>query len=188
MLYILCCYSNVLYESLLLDYIHTSYSIRVFAVGFSWLISERWILSLISLCKCVFASSSLLLQSHSYFSLMPFSLPPPPFISLSPADPEWSLHDCAERPCSGLYIWGWHVRFSGAAKPGDAFKSQQLPLPWAKAYSFCGLIGLPAKRVGNFAQLPQGLHFTCEFASSHVQITSLGWTDKMLLRFWGTCV
>lgn len=93
------------------------------------------------------------------------ALPPLPCIPVFPADPERSFHDSAERPCGGLYIWGCHVRFSGAAKLGDAFKSQQLPLPRAKAYRFCGLAGLPAERVGNFTQLPQGLHITCECTS-----------------------
>lgn len=85
-----------------------------------------------------------------------------PMLFCFPADSERSLHDCAEWPCSGLYIWGCHVRFGGAAKPGDAFKSQQFSLPWTKAYSFCGLAGLPSERVGDFTQLPQGLHLTCK--------------------------
>lgn len=101
-----------------------------------------------------------------FFLILCFFSPPLPRVPLFPTDPEWSLHDSAKRPCSGLYIWGCHVRFSGAAKLGDAFKSQQLPLPRAKAYSFCGLAGLPSERVGNFTQLPQGLHLTCECTTS----------------------
>ena len=130
----------------------------------------------------------------SFLSLSPpFSRAP-----LFPADPEWSLHDSAERPCSGLYIWGCHVRISGAAKLGDAFKSQQLPLPRAQAYSLCGLAGLPSKRVGNFTQLPQSLHLTCECLSSPVVEKKIRkkikshlaneamtfWVPGMLKRFW----
>ena len=122
----------------------------------------------------------LFLCSLSTLLLIPFSLlsPPSPFVPLFPADPERSLHDSAERPCGGLYIWGCHVRFSGAAKLGDAFKSQQLPLPRAKANCFCGLAGLPAKRVGNFTQLPQGLHITCECTSPLPQETRLNQTPR----------
>lgn len=118
----------------------------------------------LNVCLSLCVSSSVL-YLHSSWSLSLCSPPPPPFVPLFPADPEWSFHDSAERPCGGLYIWGCHVRFGGAAKLGDAFKSQQLPLPRAKANCFCGLAGLPAKRVGNFTQLPQGLHITCECTS-----------------------
>lgn len=113
-------------------------------------------------CVCLFLTSlsALFLIHLSLCSSLPLPRVPP-------ADPQRSLHDSAERPCGGLYIWGCHVRFSGAAKLGDAFKSQQLPLPRAKAYSVCGLAGLPAERVGDFTQLPQGLHLTCECTSSH---------------------
>lgn len=95
----------------------------------------------------------------------PFSLiflPSPSCVLFHPlnpsADSQRSLHDGAERPCGGLYIWGCHVRFGGAAKLGDAFKSQQLPLSRAETYRVCGFAGLPAAGVGNLAQLPQGLH------------------------------
>lgn len=140
------------------------------------------------LCLSLCVSSSLLClhSSSSLFSLLFCPLP----ASLCSADPEWSLHDSTERPCSGLYIWGCHVRFSGAAKLGDAFKSQQLPLPWAKAYSVCGLAGLPAERVGDFTQLPQGLHLTCEYTSSLPWETHLNQnlcSTNEALTFWVTC-
>lgn len=50
-----------------------------------------------------------------------------PLLFLLSADAERGVHDGTERTCSGLYIWRCHVRFSGAAKLGDAFKSKQLP-------------------------------------------------------------
>ncbi len=116
-------------------------------------------LTYIFLCVCVCLCVSL---PHPFLS----ALLPLPCIPLFPADPERSLYDSAERPCGGLYIWRCHVRFSGAAKLGDAFKSQQLSLSRAQADSLCGFAGLPAERVGNFTQLPQSLHITCECTSS----------------------
>ena len=84
------------------------------------------------------------------------------------ADPERGVDDGPERSCSGLYIWRCHVRFGGAAKPGDASESQQLSLSRAQAHRVCGLTGLPAQGVGDLTQLPKGLHIAREFTSGHI--------------------
>ena len=107
------------------------------------------------------------------------------FVSLSlAADPERGVDDGPEWSCSGLYIWRCHVRFGGAAKPGDASESQQLSLSRAQAHRVCGLTGLPAQGVGDLTQLPQGLHIAREFdVGTYFGVSLFYFCLKVFLRF-----
>jgi len=86
-------------------------------------------------------------------------------VCVCPEDEERGGHDGFERPRGRVHLRRRQVGAGGPEEPGDAAARQQLPLPRAEAHRVRGLPGVPEARVGDPAQLPQGVHPAREYWS-----------------------